>query len=586
MNNVQVEKMLKMEKKVLKKNNALVTIASLSKKIQSSKGEVLRLYSDGIAMIIPKPKRPVKIKTDALEKQIREEIESLSAFLKISPLHTLLFVAAYTKSTLDNNSFNVEDIPDFFKITDIDFLPLKAEFNVLVQKGLINKTGFFGVDYRITDLVEESLQNNIPFEPSRIKKMDRYKFCSLVKKAIDSIDNDELETLALVDKISALESENAHIEMIGKLKQIIPDTEDRIMFYIICDDYLGIYDREVNLDNMLSSIYDDSHTKFSIERDILDKKHPIIATGLSKLNPSEFMTDACVELDERGKVLFFEDDFQLFAKTKSHNNLLLSPEKIPERQLFFNKKLMSDIDFVKESLTEKRFAEIQDSLVKHNLQKGVAALFYGAPGTGKTASVEMIVKATGRSVYHVDIASSKSCWFGESEKIIKGIFTDYAEMCKTEPIKPILLFNEADALFSKRVDVESSNVAQTENAIQNIILEQMEKLDGILIATTNLMNNLDSAFNRRFLFKIRFDRPDNESKQAIWKSKLEWLPDSDCKFLASNFNLTGGEIDNIVRKTIMEEILKGKRPDIEKITEWCKEEKVKGDSFNTIGYKN
>ena len=69
-------------------------------------------------------------------------------------------------------------------------------------------------------------------------------------------------------------------------------------------------------------------------------------------------------------------------------------------------------------------------------------------------------------------------------------------LCK---VKPILLFNEADAVFSKRKDVNNGNVAQTENAIQNIILEEMENLDGILIATTNLADNLDGAFERRFV---------------------------------------------------------------------------------------
>ncbi len=78
-----------------------------------------------------------------------------------------------------------------------------------------------------------------------------------------------------------------------------------------------------------------------------------------------------------------------------------------------------------------------------------------------------------------------------------------------------LLFNEADGVFGKRKDNPSSNVTQTEIAIQNIILEEMEKLDGILFATTNLTDNLDKAFERRFLFKIRFDKPTLEAKTNI-----------------------------------------------------------------------
>ena len=107
------------------------------------------------------------------------------------------------------------------------------------------------------------------------------------------------------------------------------------------------------------------------------------------------------------------------------------------------------------------------------------------------------------------------------EKKIKEVFTDYKELCnKMKKLKcgrtPILLFNECDAVFSKRKDISYSNTAQTENSIQNIILEEMENLEGILIASTNLTDNLDPAFERRFLFKIQFENPSVEAKKAIW----------------------------------------------------------------------
>ena len=129
-------------------------------------------------------------------------------------------------------------------------------------------------------------------------------------------------------------------------------------------------------------------------------------------------------------------------------------------------------------------------------------------------------------------------------------------------------------------------MAQTENAIQNIILEEMEKLDGILIATTNLVDNLDSAFARRFLFKVEFGQPTVEAKQSIWKSKLEWLPDDDCRALSTKFDFSGGEIDNIVRKVVMEEVLHGTRPTLAEIEELCRHEKIgNGCNGGSIGFQ-
>lgn len=113
----------------------------------------------------------------------------------------------------------------------------------------------------------------------------------------------------------------------------------------------------------------------------------------------------------------------------------------------------------------------------------------------------------------------------------------------------------------------------------------MEKLDGILIATTNLIDNLDSAFERRFLFKIRFNNPTVEAKQSIWKSKLSWLSEDESRILAERYNFSGGEIDNIVRKLIMEEVLTGKHPDMQFVEELCRHEKIGNKETGSIGFR-
>ncbi len=265
------------------------------------------------------------------------------------------------------------------------------------------------------------------------------------------------------------------------------------------------------------------------------------------------------------------------------------PDKIAEKTLFYDNELAKQLELFKENLLEDNFSELQQRLEAQSLSKGVAALFHGLPGTGKTETALQIARATGRAVFHVDISEAKSCWYGESQKLVKGIFTDYKKLCEEEKRKPILLFNEADALLSSRHNIHntngSSDVAQTENAIQNIILEEMEKLDGILIATTNLTDNLDSAFARRFLFKIQFGQPTAEAKQSIWKDKLSWLSDDDCWQLATRHDFSGGEIDNIVRKVVMEEVLHGTRPTLSEIEELCRHEKIEGGKPCGIGFR-
>lgn len=201
-------------------------------------------------------------------------------------------------------------------------------------------------------------------------------------------------------------------------------------------------------------------------------------------------------------------------------------------------------------------------------------MLHGAPGTGKTEIVKQLAKATGREIMRVEISQSKSMWFGESEKKIKRIFTDYRAYAKECKQTPILFFNEADAIISKRKDSTISNVAQTENAIQNIILEELENFDGILMATTNLASNLDSAFERRFLFKVPFSKPSQEVRAKIWRSKLPDLEYKECQLLAHEFDFSGGQIDNIIRKSEIDEIVSGTSSNFEKIASFCNEESI------------
>jgi SpoVK/Ycf46/Vps4 family AAA+-type ATPase len=176
-------------------------------------------------------------------------------------------------------------------------------------------------------------------------------------------------------------------------------------------------------------------------------------------------------------------------------------------------------------------------------------------------------------------------WFGESQKLVKKIFTDYYNFKKTQKVCPILLFNEAVAIIGKRNSAGSSSVADTENAIQNVLLEELENFDGILFATSNLVANLDSAFERRFLFKVKFENPSAENAAKIWKSKLPTLSSNESVQFASQFSYSGGEMENIARKAIMDEIVFSNKPNFERIFSFCENKKWNSKNSGVkIGY--
>ena len=123
-----------------------------------------------------------------------------------------------------------------------------------------------------------------------------------------------------------------------------------------------------------------------------------------------------------------------------------------------------------------------------------------------------------------------------------------------------------------------------DNAMQNIILQEIEDLDGILIATTNLTSNLDRAFERRFLYKVEFHKPDTEVKTKIWLSMLQDISEEEARLLSTRFDFSGGQIENIARKRTVDYILSGKYASLEEIESYCRTELLNGKAQRRIGF--
>lgn len=416
---------------------------------------------------------------------------------------------------------------------------------------------------------------------------DCYGFAKMVEEYVDRSrrgTKTARDTYRMEAKLVAMEKDNHHISCLAKVQNLIEEPGYRILFYLACE---GCIDGSgVELPMVLNLIYSpkDCSANLSLFKSGSHK--------LQRLDLIEMVTESSffgkqtkLILTDRGKELYFGEDARFFVE-KVDDKELIRASGIREKRLFFSPEEQEQLSLVGNVLNEENYRALVDRLEAKSLPRGIAVLLYGEPGTGKTESVMQWARQSGRDIVHVDISASKSMWYGESEKIVKQIFTRYRSICKHSAQKPILLFNEADALFSTRQNLTGrGSIDQTENAIQNIILEEMETLDGILIATTNLVDNLDKAFERRFLFKIRFDKPSVEAKRNIWLDKLPVLTDEQATRLAATYNFSGGEIDNIVRKVTLTEVVDGTAPSWENLIRICNEEKIgRGGSSGKIGF--
>lgn len=276
------------------------------------------------------------------------------------------------------------------------------------------------------------------------------------------------------------------------------------------------------------------------------------------------------------------------AKPRMQNRYLKSCKAIRKKEMFFNETEQEQIERLTSLLSQENFASVQQRLEEQKMRKGFACLFYGAPGTGKTETVLQIARKTGRNIMQVDIAGLKDKWVGESEKNIKSVFSQYKKLCQSSEVMPILFFNEADAIINKRTENVSHSVDKMDNAMQNIILQEMEDLEGILIATTNLTSNLDNAFERRFLFKVEFRKPDTDVKVKLWSSMLgKDISDDDAHRLAVSYDFSGGQIENIARKRTIDYVLYGKQATFEVLDSYCKAESLNKNTVRpAIGFRH
>ncbi|HFZ5130320.1 TPA: AAA family ATPase, partial [Campylobacter jejuni] len=194
-------------------------------------------------------------------------------------------------------------------------------------------------------------------------------------------------------------------------------------------------------------------------------------------------------------VLKDQDIFELIEPSTDINDIIM-----PEN----TKELLENI--LKQQ-DKKVLERLHSWGIKSNKNIEAKIIFYGPAGTGKTMSALAMAKSMKKSVLSFDCSKILSKWVGESEQNVRKIFDTYKNIVQTCKQSPILLLNEADQFLSTRVD-GSSGSDKMHNQMQNIFLEQIERFSGVIIATTNFLESLDSAFSRRFDYKIEFKKPD------------------------------------------------------------------------------
>ena len=361
------------------------------------------------------------------------------------------------------------------------------------------------------------------------------------------------------------------------------ETAITMLSRLICD--LGI--SSLNVRECFSEVDEFSKiVKYSFLTKIKEGKTYLNKCGFFNFSKSDQIDKMSVSLDKsvmRDLLGSDYDELSSFISVKSSS--LIKHDKIVKKELFYNTENAGDINRLFETLEDKNYKKITKSLSGKGFKKGLTIILHGGPGTGKTETVLQLAKQTKRDVLKLNIEEIRSCWVGESEKNMKNLFESYKTLNNSCKKTPILFLNECDAIISKRTDIgTNASVDKMENSLQNILLDELENFEGILIATTNMVDNIDNAFDRRFLFKMELNNPSVEVKEKIWKSKLKNVSDDIIKDVSTNFDFSGGQIDNVVKKITIDNILWGSEITRDMINDFCSKEQLKKVKMKPIGF--
>ena len=495
-----------------------------------------------------------------------------------------VLLALFIDYSYDDDDTCLKDISKYLNCSTAKILRYSKAIDDLEKREILRccRDGRH-VTFRVpTDVIEAFKKDDI-FIPKRYKDISCAQLFGVLEEIFELRKEKELSYYDMTEKIKLLFEDNNNLEYVKRIKALRWDNDDEMLLVLFTHLFVNNHDNNIRYHD-LDFLYDGKAHWSYVKHSLNSGYHPLLEEKMIEYNNNNGMVDReSFRVSRKAKKellceISIPDDNQGYKEMIKHKD-------ITEKKLFYGSGIQNQIMELSHLLEDEYFHMVRTRMKSSGFRCGFTCLFYGGPGSGKTETVLQLARQTGRDIMQVNISKIKSCWVGESEKNIKALFDEYREIVGRSEITPILLFNEADALINKRQEGAERGVDKMENSFLNIILEEMEKLDGIMIATTNLAQNMDKAFERRFLYKIKFEKPTLEARMHIWHEMIPALSDDDIKTLADRYDFSGGQIENIARHYAISNILYGEnKNNIESLMTYCDNERLETKQTRKIGF--
>ncbi|EAJ1454329.1 ATP-binding protein [Campylobacter coli] len=497
----------------------------------------------------------------------------------------------YVISISSINAFTL--LTGIFGSEKYSYLDTLEDLKRLIERGFVNQnSGFFKniESNKSQNLILSLLQSELSLSEYFLEFLEAKPRLNLDKKEaygeyLEYL-KDEFMRVELYERLSFIRSSTYGDELKAQIKLYEKHIKERLKkskFYNILADIFKEYSLEYKEQIIFLALLKEEYTlsnENSVSREMNSLLSLVSENDLEKHKNKSLLQENApllnlIEYDEYlnafgdiSKSFFITDEIlQRIINFEPKQNKKIKIENVLKEQDIF--ELIEPSIDINDIIMPQNTKELLENILKQQDKKVLERLnswgiksnknieakiiFYGPAGTGKTMSALAMAKSMKKTVLSFDCSKILSKWVGESEQNVRKIFDTYKNIVQTCKQSPILLLNEADQFLSTRVE-SSSGSDKMHNQMQNIFLEQIERFNGVIIATTNFLESLDSAFSRRFDYKIEFKKPDFKDRLKMWEKFLPRKASFEKAFdvnLLANYELSGAQILMVVKNTAL-----------------------------------
>jgi hypothetical protein len=497
--------------------------------------------------------------TDLLN-ELKNDVDGVSQFLELDSKMSILLSVLICEQLM-GEIVSVKKMMKHMGFASIDIIKSNESIKMLKKRGWLSvskrrmhsfKLDEYEVSKHLLDAITYNDKNKLDKKEPENLAMALFHMRQFITNALGDYELDEL-----TDSICIEMERHTNFNFIRVIyeSKLLIDLEKVILIWMASEVMRGR--EEFDFNNIIEIFTQDPSYTFWFKSRISSGKSQLVTNGYIEFKRPNFIDFTAVAIGIKINDLLDELRQDTDHKKKSvRYTTLIEPKDLNEQKLFFNKNDENNFQKVDQLLDDEKYKALMNQFQDKGMKQCLTMLFHGLPGTGKTELVKQMALKHRRNIYQVDLSGIKDMWVGESEKNLKRVFKEYNDSLKYSSKTPILLFNEADALLGIRVNVRHST-DQMHNSLQNILLQELEDMNGIFIATTNLINNIDGAFDRRLLFKQKFELPNTETRTKILELQFPEMNKELLNKLSQDYDLSGGQIQNIKRKLMADQILFG-----------------------------